>query len=275
MTLSQPVAREHDDPERGFATLQLHSGQRPGSGVSPRATPIYLTAGFVLEDFDQAADLFENGDGYTYTRVANPTAEAVEQKVALLEHGAEALLVSSGQAAVAITLLGLLEAGQHVISASSIYEGTRGFLLDNLSRMGIDVDFVADANDPDAWEQLVRPTTRALFAESIPNPKNDILDIAAIAEVAHRHGIPLIIDNTLATPYLLRPLDHGADIVVHSASKFLAGHGAVLGGVIVDNGRFDAERSGALFPQLTDHGTAGRAQLRRARGRSRAHRLPA
>jgi O-acetylhomoserine (thiol)-lyase len=257
MTLSQPVAREHDDPGRGFATLQLHSGQRPGSGVSPRATPIYLTAGFVLEDFDQAADLFENGDGYTYTRVANPTAEAVEQKVALLEHGAEALLVSSGQAAVAITLLGLLEAGQHVISASSIYEGTRGFLLDNLSRMGIDVDFVADANDPDAWEQLVRPTTRALFAESIPNPKNDILDIAAIAEVAHRHGIPLIIDNTLATPYLLRPLDHGADIVVHSASKFLAGHGAVLGGVIVDNGRFDAERSGSLFPQLTDHGRLG------------------
>jgi O-acetylhomoserine (thiol)-lyase len=257
MTLSQPVAREHDDPERGFATLQLHSGRRPGSGVSPRATPIYLTAGFVLEDFDQAADLFENGDGYTYTRVANPTAEAVEQKVALLEHGAEALLVSSGQAAVAITLLGLLEAGQHVISASSIYEGTRGFLLDNLTRMGIDVDFVADANDPDAWEQLVRPTTRALFAESIPNPKNDILDVAAIADVAHRHGIPLIIDNTLATPYLLRPLDHGADIVVHSASKFLAGHGAVLGGVIVDNGRFDAECSGDLFPQLTATGRLG------------------
>jgi O-acetylhomoserine (thiol)-lyase len=117
--------------------------------------------------------------------------------------------------------------------------------------MGIDTDFVDDANDPQAWERLIRPTTRALFAESIPNPKNDILDIAAVAEVAHAHGIPLIIDNTLATPYLLRPLEHGADIVVHSASKFLAGHGAVLGGVIVDNGKFDAERSGSLFPQLT------------------------
>jgi O-acetylhomoserine (thiol)-lyase len=257
VTLSQPIAREQDDQERGFATLQLHSGQRPGSGVSPRATPIYLTAGFVLEDFDQAADLFENGDGYTYTRVANPTAEAVEQKVALLERGAEALLVSSGQAAVAITLLGLVEAGQHVLSASSIYEGTRGFLLDNLSRMGVETDFVADANDPDEWERLIRPTTRALFAESIPNPKNDIFDIAAIADVAHRHGIPLIIDNTLATPYLLRPLEHGADIVVHSASKFLAGHGAVLGGVIVDNGKFDAERSGELFPQLTQRGRLG------------------
>ena len=257
MTLSQIVRQEQGGEERGFATLQLHSGDRPGSGVTPRATPIYLTAGFVLEDFDQAADLFENGDGYTYTRVANPTAEAVEQKVALLERGAEALLVSSGQAAVAITLLGLLEAGQHVLSSSSIYEGTRGFLLDNLSRMGVETDFVDDANDPQAWERLIRPTTRALFAESIPNPKNDIFDIAAIAEVAHAHGIPLIIDNTLATPYLLRPLEHGADIVVHSASKFLAGHGAVLGGVIVDNGKFDAERSGSLFPQLVEPARLG------------------
>jgi O-acetylhomoserine (thiol)-lyase len=251
MTLSQEVDQGQGAEERGFATLQLHSGDRPGLGVAPRATPIYLTAGFVLDDFDQAADLFENGDGYTYTRVANPTAEAVEQKVALLERGAEALLVSSGQAAVAITLLGLLENGQHLISSSSIYEGTRGFFLDNLSRMGVETDFVDDANDPDAWERLIRPETRALFAESIPNPKNDIFDIAAIAEVAHRHGIPLIIDNTLATPYLLRPLEFGADIVVHSASKFLAGHGAVLGGVIVDNGKFDAARSGELFPQLT------------------------
>ncbi|HEY1529547.1 MAG TPA: aminotransferase class I/II-fold pyridoxal phosphate-dependent enzyme [Galbitalea sp.] len=257
MTLSSTVRPDQDDAERGFATLQLHSGDRPGSGVTPRATPIYLTAGFVLEDFDQAADLFENGDGYTYTRVANPTAEAVEQKVALLERGAEALLVSSGQAAVAITLLGLVEAGQHILSASSIYEGTRGFFLDNLSRMGVETDFVDDANDPDAWERLIRPTTRALFAESIPNPKNDIFDIARIAEVAHRHGIPLIIDNTLATPYLLRPLEHGADIVVHSASKFLAGHGAVLGGVIVDNGKFDVVRSGELFPQLSAPGRLG------------------
>jgi O-acetylhomoserine (thiol)-lyase len=266
VTLSQEVRTDQGDDERGFATLQLHSGNRPGSGVTPRATPIYLTAGFFLEDFDQAADLFANGDGYTYTRVANPTAEAVEQKVALLERGAEALLVSSGQAAVAITLLGLLESGQHLISASSIYEGTRGFFLDNLSRAGIDTDFVDDANDPAAWERLIRPTTRALFAESIPNPKNDIFDIAAIAEVARAHGIPLIIDNTLATPYLLRPLDYGADIVIHSASKFLAGHGAVLGGVIVDNGKFDAQRSGDLFPQLSSQGRLGGASFAEREG---------
>ena len=244
-------------PTAGFATRQLHAGATAGTAVKPRATPIYLTAGFVLEDIDQASELFDSGDGYSYTRVANPTSEAVERRVAALEGGAAALLVGSGQAAVTVTLLGLLEAGQHLVSASSIYEGTRGFLLDNLSRLGIETDFVEDANDPDAWERLIRPTTRALFAESIPNPKNDIVDIAALAAVAHRHGIPLIVDNTLATPYLLRPIEHGADIVVHSASKFLAGHGAVLGGVIVDNGRFDAAASGALFPHLLEGGRGG------------------
>jgi O-acetylhomoserine (thiol)-lyase len=241
----------------GFETEQLHAGERSVGAISPRVTPIYLTAGFVLDDFDQAEELFASGDGYSYTRVGNPTAEAVERRVAILERGAEALLVGSGQAAVAITLLGLAQAGQHIVSASSIYEGTRGFFLDNLSRLGVETDFVDDANDPAAWERVIRPTTRALFAESIPNPKNEIFDIEAIAAVAHRHGIPLVIDSTLATPYLLRPLEHGADIVIHSASKFLAGHGAVLGGLIVDNGRFDAERSGHLFPHLVDPGRLG------------------
>lgn len=253
------------EPTTGFATRQLHAGDTPTGSVTPRATPIYLTAGFVLEDFDQASELFDSGDGYSYTRVANPTSEAVERRVAALEGGVEALLVGSGQAAVAVTLLGLLEAGQHVVSASSIYEGTRGFLLDNLGRLGIETDFVDDANDPAAWERVIRPTTRALFAESIPNPKNDIVDIAALAEVAHSHGIPLIIDNTLATPYLLRPIEHGADIVIHSASKFLAGHGAVLGGVIVDNGRFD-EASGALFPHLVENGRGGSPSFARRHG---------
>jgi O-acetylhomoserine (thiol)-lyase len=225
--------------------------------VRPRATPIYLTAGFVLDDFDQAADLFTTGDGFSYTRVGNPTSEAVERRVADLEGGAEALLVGSGQAAVAIALLGLVEAGQHVVSASSIYEGTRGFLTDNLSRLGVATTFVEDAGDLAAWEKAILPTTRALFVESIPNPKNDIVDIVALADIAHRHGIPLVVDNTLATPYLLRPIEHGADIVVHSASKFLAGHGSVLGGVIVDSGRFDAERSGELFPHLITPGRLG------------------
>jgi O-acetylhomoserine (thiol)-lyase len=239
---------EHD---KGFATQQLHAGTKALTVPSPRVTPIYLTAGFKLDDFDQASELFSTGDGYSYTRVANPTTDAVERRIAALEGGYEALLVGSGQAAVAVTLLGLIESGQHLVSASSIYEGTRGLFLDNFTRLGIDTDFVADANDPAAWEAVIQPTTRALFAESIPNPKNEVLDIAAVAEVAHAHGIPLIVDNTLATPYLLRPLSHGADVVIHSASKFLAGHGAVLGGVIVDSGNFDAERSGTLFRQFT------------------------
>jgi O-acetylhomoserine (thiol)-lyase len=226
-----PVTAEQ---RRGFATRQLHAAPQPATGVTPRAEPIFLTAGFVLEDFDQAEQLFSSGDGYSYTRVANPTNAAVERRVAALEGGADALLVGSGQAAVVIALLGLLKAGEHIVSASSIYEGTRGLLLENLPRLGIEADFVADANDPDAWERVIRPTTRALFAESIPNPKNDILDIATVAAVAKKHGIPLVIDNTLATPYLVRPIEHGAEIVVHSASKFLAGHGSVLGGVIVD-----------------------------------------
>ncbi len=251
--------------EQGFATRGLHAGERHDN-VNPRVTPIYLTAGFVLDDFDQAADLFGGGDGFSYTRVGNPTTDAVEQRLAALEGGSEALLVGSGQAAVAITVLGLLQAGERIVSASSIYEGTRGLLLDNLPRLGIETDFVDDVNDPAAWERLIRPETRALFAESIANPRNEILDVAAIAEVANRHGIPLIIDNTFASPYLLRPLEHGADIVVHSASKFIAGHGAVLGGVIVDNGRFDAATHGALFPHLTAAGRTGGPSFAERRG---------
>lgn len=252
----------------GFSTRQLHAGQRLDSGITPRVTPIYLTAGFVLDDFDQATDHFSTGDGYSYTRVGNPTTETVEQTIANLELGAEALLVGSGQAAVAITLLGLLEAGQHVISASQIYEGTRGLFLDNLSRYGIETDFVDDANDPEAWGRLIRPTTRALFAESIPNPRNEVFDIAGVAAVAHAHGIPLIVDSTLATPYLVRPIEHGADIVIHSASKFLAGHGAVLGGVIIDNGKFDV--TSTLFPHLVNPTrTGGQSFADRAGGLAR------
>lgn len=225
--------------------------------MTPRATPIYLTAGFVLDDFDTAEHHFATGDGFSYTRVGNPTAEAVERRVANLEGGADALLVASGQAAVVVALLGLARAGEHLVSASSIYEGTRGLLLDNLSRLGIETTFVESGAAVDAWESAIRPETRALFVESIPNPKNDLPDLAALADLAHAHGIPLVVDNTLATPYLLRPIEFGADIVVHSASKFLAGHGSVLGGIIVDNGEFDAKRSGALFPHLVTPGRLG------------------
>ncbi|MBN9239909.1 MAG: O-acetylhomoserine aminocarboxypropyltransferase [Micrococcales bacterium 70-64] len=252
----------------GFATRQLHAGERPDSGVTPRALPIYLTAGFVMDDFDHAVDHFSTGDGYSYTRVANPTTEAVEQRIADLEGGAEAVLVGSGQAAVAITLLGLVGAGQHIVSAAQIYEGTRGLLLDNLTRHGIETDFVDDANNPDAWEAAIRPETRVLFAESIPNPRNEVLDIEAVASVARRHGIPLVVDSTLATPYLVRPLEHGADVVIHSASKFFAGHGAVLGGVIVDNGAFDV--TSTLFPHLTAPSRTGAPSFaQRLGGRAR------
>lgn len=244
-----------NDQQPGFATRQLHAGESHGPGVNPRVTPIFMTAGFVLDDFDHAVNHFSTGDGFSYTRVGNPTTEALESRLAALEGGAEALLVGSGQAAVAITLLGLVHAGQHIVSGASLYEGTRGFLTDNLANYGIETDFVTDANDPAAWERLIRPTTRALFIEGIPNPKNDIVDIAAVAAVARTHGIPLIVDNTLATPYLLRPIEFGADIVIHSASKFLAGHGAVLGGVIIDDGAFDDPNG--LFPHLSRPGRLG------------------
>jgi len=259
-----------DDRTAGFTTRQLRTGPQSDRRVAPRALPIHLTAGFELADFDAAAEQFHGGDGYSYTRVANPTTDALERRIADLEGGAEALVVGSGQAATSIALLGLLRAGDHIVSASSIYEGTRGLLLENLSRLGITVDFVADTSDLGAWERAIRPETRVLFGESIPNPTNDLFDIAAVADLAHEHGIPLVIDSTLASPYLLRPIEHGADLVVHSASKFLAGQGAVLGGVIVDNGRFDAERSGALFPHLLEPDRLGGPSFwERAGGRAR------
>lgn len=236
---------------RGFATRQIHAGTEPDASHGARATPIYLTAGFVFDDFEQANERFaQSGDGYSYTRVGNPTNTAVERRIADLEGGAGALLVGSGQAAVSTAVLSLAGAGDHLVSANSIYEGSRELFRDNFARLGITTSFVSDANDPAQWEAAIRPETRALFAESIPNPKNDLLDIGAVAAVAHRHGIPLIIDNTLATPYLLRPIEYGADIVVHSASKFLAGHGTVLGGVIVDAGRIDWATTGARYPHL-------------------------
>ncbi|WBM81485.1 aminotransferase class I/II-fold pyridoxal phosphate-dependent enzyme [Cryobacterium breve] len=219
---------------------------------------MYLTAGFVFDDFDDARNRFAGVDpGYIYSRYANPTVAAVEQRIAALEHGADAILVGSGQAAISSALLGLLRAGDHVVSASSIYEGSRALFLENFPALDIESTFVEDANDPAEWERRIRPNTRALFAESISNPRNRILDVAAIADVARRHGIPLVIDNTFASPYLLRPIEHGADIVVHSASKFLSGHGTVLGGVIVDGGRFDWGAHPDRFSQLTHPGIDG------------------
>lgn len=225
---------------RGFSTQQVHGGTEADGQFGARVAPLHLTAGFVFDDWEQARDRFSGAvDGYNYTRLGNPTNADVERRVALLEGGSEALLVASGQAAVTIALLAIVQAGDHIVSAGSLYAGSRNLLAQNLARLGVETTFVADANDPRAWEAAVRPNTRVFFGESIPNPKNDLLDIAAVARIAHAHAVPLVIDNTLASPYLLRPIEWGADVVVHSAGKFLAGHGTALGGLIVDSGRFD------------------------------------
>lgn len=241
------------DRGRAFSTRALSTTTTPGDGHAARATPIYLTAGFVLDDFDHAHARFageSEDDGFVYTRHGNPTTRTVEARLASLEGGDEAILLASGQAAVAATLLGLLSAGDRLVSSASIYEGTKGLILEHLGRFGIGVDFVGDPADPAAWEAAITDRTRAAFGESIPNPRNDVLDIPTVAGIAHRHGIPLVVDNTLATPALLRPLEHGADVVVHSASKFLAGHGAALGGAIVlaPADRWDQSR----YPQLAE-----------------------
>lgn len=238
--------------DHGFSTEQVHGGFVPDAGHGARIPAIHMSSGFLFDDFDQARDRFAGTeDGYTYTRLGNPTNADVERRVALLERGVEAILVGSGQAAATIAFLGLLQAGDHVLAARSIYEGTKGLLVQNLGRLGIEVDFVADQRDLDEWARLVRPNTKAFFAETIPNPKNDVLDITGVADTAHRAGVPLIVDNTLATPYLVRPVEHGADIVIHSASKFLSGHGAGLGGVVVDGGTFDWSASPERWQHLT------------------------
>ncbi|SMH39085.1 O-acetylhomoserine (thiol)-lyase [Rathayibacter oskolensis] len=243
-----------DESRWGFSTRQLHAGGAEDP-LQARRTPIYLTAGFSFDSFDQARDRFAGADGYTYTRVGNPTTEAVERRIAALEGGRDALLVGSGQAAVSVALLTLASAGDHVVAAASLYEGTRNLLLENLARLGITTTFVEEADDAQAWARAMTPRTRAVLVESIPNPRNDVIDVRLVAEVAHNAGVPLVVDNTFATPYLLRPIEHGADVVVHSASKFLAGHGAVIAGVVVDAGRFDWRQPGERFPHLA--GVAG------------------
>ncbi len=255
-------------PQRGFTTRQVHDrGQ--ARAHSARALPIYLTAGFSFSEYDDAAAHFGEGIGYAYTRIANPTIDAVEKALAALEGGSQAILLASGQAATTVALLSLVSAGQHIVLSDHIYEGTRGLVIDVLDRFGITADFVTDIHDPQAWERAIRPETRALFAESVSNASNRLLDIPAISEVAHTHGIPLVIDNTFTTPYLLRPLELGADVVVHSASKFLSGQGHVLGGAIVDSGRFDPA-TGSLFPQFTSPGRRGTpSALDRAGGDAR------
>lgn len=223
-----------------FSTEQVHAGEAADAAHGARVTPIYLTAGFEFDSFEEAGDRFAGeGGGFTYSRNGNPTTASLERRVAALEGGREAIAVGSGQAALTVALLGLVQAGDHVLSAQSIYSGTRALFENALRRFGVEIEFVDDPADVGEWRSRLRENTRVLFGESIANPSNDLLDIEAVAGIAHGHGIPLVIDNTLATPYLLRPGDHGADIVVHSASKFLGGHGSALGGVVVDVGGYD------------------------------------
>ncbi len=238
--------------EWGFETQQIHAGAVPDPATGARAVPIYQTSSFVFRDVEHAAALFDLREaGNIYTRIMNPTQAVLEERLAALEHGVAALAVASGQAAETIALMTLAERGGHVVASSSLYGGTYSLLHHTLPKFGIDVTFVTEPDDPEVWARAVRPTTRAVYAEMLGNPKGDVLDVAAVAGVAHAAGIPLVVDNTLATPYLARPLDRGADIVVHSATKFLGGHGTSIGGIIVDGGHFDYEASGR-FPAFTE-----------------------
>jgi O-acetylhomoserine (thiol)-lyase len=235
-----------------FDTRQVHAGAAPDPTTGSRATPIYQTTSYVLGDTERAANLFALAEpGNIYTRIMNPTTDVVEQRVAALEGGVAAVALASGQAAETLAILNLAQTGDHLVSSASLYGGTYNLFRYTLPKLGIETTFVEDPDDPDAWRAAVRPNTKAFFGESIGNPRIDVLDIAAVAEVAHEHGVPLIVDNTIATPYLIRPLEHGADIVVHSATKFLGGHGTAIAGVVVDGGRFDFGANAERFPGLT------------------------
>ncbi|SDF88278.1 O-acetylhomoserine sulfhydrylase [Klenkia brasiliensis] len=223
-----------------FETRQIHAGTSPDPTTGARALPIYATTSYQFRDSQHAADLFALAEmGNIYTRIMNPTQDALEQRVASLEGGVAALAVASGQAAETLSILNLAEAGDHVVASASLYGGTYNLLHHSLPKLGITVSFVEDPDDPQAWQALVQDNTRAFYAETIGNPKGDVLDIAAVSEVAHRNGVPLIVDNTIATPYLIRPIEFGADVVVHSATKYLGGHGTAVAGIIVDSGNFD------------------------------------
>lgn len=235
-----------------FETLQLHVGQEtPDPATDARAVPIYQTTSYVFQDSAHAAARFslEEG-GNIYGRLTNPTQGVLEQRVAALEGGVAALAVASGAAAISYAFENITQQGDHIVSACTIYGGTYNLLAHTFPTRGVHTTFV-DPEDPENFERAIQPNTKALFIESLGNPNSTLVDIERIAEIAHRHQIPLLIDNTFATPYLLRPIEHGADIVIHSATKFIGGHGTSLGGIIVDSGKFDWKASGK-FPQLTD-----------------------
>ncbi len=234
-----------------FDTLSLHAGQQPDPATGARAAPIYQSASFVFRDADYAVGLFNiERAGHVYSRLSNPTNAVLEERIAALEGGVGALSTASGQAALHLAIATIAGAGDHIVASRSLYGGSHNLLEYTLPRFGIDTTFV-DPRSPDAFREAIRPNTRVVFGEVLGNPGLEVLDIPGIAGVAHAAGIPLLVDSTLATPYLCRPFEHGADLIVHSATKFLSGHGVVIGGLLVDGGRFDWESSGK-FPTLTE-----------------------
>ena len=234
----------------GFDTLSLHAGAAPDSDTGARATPIYLSASFVFRDSDHAAALFNMEQaGHVYSRISNPTVAVLEERIAALEAGVGAIATASGQAALHLAIATLAGAGSHIVASSALYGGSHNLLHYTLARFGIETTFVNPRN-LDEWRAAIRPQTRLLFAETLGNPGLDVLDIASVSEIAHAQGIPLLVDSTFTTPWLLRPFEHGADLLFHSATKFLCGHGTVIGGLLVDSGRFNWDASGR-FPELT------------------------
>ena len=241
-----------DSANWGFETLQIHAGAESDPATNARAVPIYKTTAYTFNSAEHARNLFGLAEfGNIYTRIMNPTQDVAEKRIAALEGGTAALLLSSGQAAETFAILNIAQAGDHIVSSSTLYGGTYNLFKYTLAKLGIGVTFVEDQDDEGEWQAAVRPNTKAFFAETIGNPKVSILDIRKVANIAHQNGVPLIVDNTVATPYLIKPLEHGADIVVHSATKFLGGHGTVVAGAIVDGGKFQWSKSDK-FPGLTE-----------------------
>ncbi len=233
----------------GFDTLALHAGQSPDPATGSRAVPVYQTTSYVFRDSEHAASLFNmERAGHVYSRISNPTVAVFEERMAALEGGVGAIATASGQAALHLAVATLLDAGGHIVASSALYGGSHNLLAYTLRRFGIETTFVAP-RDLGAWRAALRPETRLLFGETLGNPGLDVLDIPAVSAIAHAAGLPLLVDSTFTTPWLMRPFEHGADLVYHSATKFLGGHGVAIGGVLVDSGRFDWEASGK-FPQL-------------------------
>ena len=234
----------------GFDTLALHAGSAPDPTTGARATPIYLTSAFSFRDSDHAAALFNmERAGHVYSRISNPTNAVLEERIAALEGGVAGIATASGQAALHLGLATIAGAGSHIVASAALYGGSHNLLDYTLRRFGIETTFVAP-RDIDAWRSAIQPNTKVLFGETLGNPGLDVLNIPLLAQLAEEHGIPLLVDSTFTTPWLLRPLEHGAHLVFHSATKFLCGHGTVVGGLLVDGGRFDWEASGR-FPEIT------------------------